>query len=784
MTEDAQGPGSLPPGPLAAARDLVAVAFAAADGRVTHWSAEARTLWGWPPEEALGLGLSDLFTAEAVSRHQGGRSPARAAEIRALVVDGRPVGFLLMGEAGATVDGTDSGDLLSWLYDQFPAAVGITDNEARILRNNRVMCRLTGREESEVRGLLITEAVPDASTEEDVRRVRRVAATGEAETTERFVRAPGEENAHAWVSDFFPLKDSAGVVRAVAVAAYDYSRQYGTRERLALMSEARTRIGRSLDVSGTAAEVVEVAVPRFADAVSVHLLEAVFQGDLPAPLLPGSVVALRSAVDPAPGSAGDRRPPPIGKLDPVSPLARCLCGDRAELLRVDSSEIAHWFGSDPQAAGSLDPGDPRSLIAVPVRARGVTLGLALFLRRGTAREPFSEGDLIVTEDLIARAAICLDNARRFTREHGIAEALQRTLLPQASTRHPAVETMARYVPAGAGADVGGDWFDVIPLPGARVGLVVGDVVGHGITASATMGQLRTAVRTLADIELPPDELLTHLDDVVTHAGNEADADGGSSAGATCLYAVYDPVTRVCTLAAAGHPPPVLVRPDGTAEIVDLAVGPPLGLGSLPFEATELLLPEGSVLALFTDGLIESREQDVDSRLDELRAALERPGRSLAALCDAALDTLHARPTTDDVALLVARTRSLDRDHVAEWELDSDPAVVAGTRRMVDEQLGAWGLEEAAFTTELVVSELVTNAIRYGSGPIRLRLIRDRALICEVADGSATAPHLRRARLSDEGGRGLFLVARLTERWGTRYTPTGKIIWAEQALEAS
>ncbi|WP_323377588.1 ATP-binding SpoIIE family protein phosphatase [Streptomyces sp. RB17] len=271
---------------------------------------------------------------------------------------------------------------------------------------------------------------------------------------------------------------------------------------------------------------------------------------------------------------------------------------------------------------------------------------------------------------------------------------------------------------------------------------------------------------------------------MTHATNETCTDELPGAvGATCLYVVYDPAARVCSMAAAGHPPPVLVRPGGKAEVVDLAVGPPLGLGSLPFEATEVAVPEGSVLALFTDGLIESRDQDVDARLDELKAVLGRPGASLESMCDAVLDTLHSRPTSDDVALLMARTRGLDDGQVAEWELNSDPAVVAVTRRQVDDQLSAWGLEEATFTTELVVSELVTNAIRYGSGPIRLRLVKDRSLICEVSDGSTTAPHLRRARLHDEGGRGLFLVARLTERWGTRYTPTGKIIWAEQSLGA-
>jgi hypothetical protein len=327
---------------------------------------------------------------------------------------------------------------------------------------------------------------------------------------------------------------------------------------------------------------------------------------------------------------------------------------------------------------------------------------------------------------------------------------------------------------------------VIPLSGARVALVVGDVVGHGLQASATMGLLRTAVRTLADVDLPPDELLTHLDDVVNRLS--AEACGGFAAeaglrdfgdiGATCLYAVYDPVSRRCTLARAGHPAPALVTPGGDVELLDLHAGPPLGLGGLPFEATELELPEGSILALYTDGLIESRHRDIDVGISALREVLARPAPSLEATCDTVLETLLPDRPADDVALLLARTRALDAAHVATWDVRPDPSAVAETRKNVREQLAAWHLENAGFIAELVVSELVTNAIRHGAPPIQLRLIHDSTLICEVSDASSTAPHLRRARIFDEGGRGLLLVAQLTQDWGTRQTYKGKTIWAE------
>jgi anti-sigma regulatory factor (Ser/Thr protein kinase) len=194
------------------------------------------------------------------------------------------------------------------------------------------------------------------------------------------------------------------------------------------------------------------------------------------------------------------------------------------------------------------------------------------------------------------------------------------------------------------------------------------------------------------------------------------------------------------------------------------------------------LPEGSRLVLYTDGLIEDREQGIDIGMEALRDALARPGRTPEETCRDVFDTLLPARPGDDIALLVARTHLLDPSQVAEWNVPGDPAVVAGIRADVSRRLGAWGLDELAFTTELVISELVTNAIRYGTGPIRLRMLHDRdSLICEVADGSSTSPHLRRAATTDEGGRGLFLVAQFSQRWGTRYMARGKVIWTEQSL---
>ncbi|MGP4051348.1 SpoIIE family protein phosphatase [Streptomyces sp. 2A115] len=558
------------------------------------------------------------------------------------------------------------------------------------------------------------------------------------------------------------------------------------RRRLELLHDAGLRIGTALDVTRTAEELTEVSVPRFADFAVVDVPDSVLRGDEPRSV--GADTALRRI---ALGTV--REGPPLdGVGDPVqyipsTPQARCL-ESRRPVLEPVLADAGGWIAQDPAGAERALAAGIHSLIAVPLRARGVTLGVVSFYRSGKP-VPFEDDDLSLAQELAGRAAICIDNARLFTREHNTALALQRSLLPRGRPEQNAVDVAYRYLPAHAG--VGGDWFDVVPLSGARVALVVGDVVGHGLHAAATMGRLRTAVHNFCSLDLPPDDLLTHLDDLVGRldrgegwAGDDdTDLDAGV-VGATCLYVVYDPASRRCSFTRAGHPQPAVVRPDGTVEFVDVPSGPPLGVGGMPFETVEMEIPEGSQLVLYTDGLIEDRLHDIDDGLERLRDVLASVGRPPEETCEAVLDALlparSARPR-DDIALLVARTRALGPEQVAEWELPSDPAVVTRARSSVTRQLAEWDLDELSFTTELVASELVTNAIRHATGPVELRLLRDRALICEVSDGSSTSPRLRRARTEDEGGRGLFLVAQLTERWGTRYTSAGKIIWTEQTL---
>ncbi|MEV5440895.1 SpoIIE family protein phosphatase [Streptomyces sp. NPDC052682] len=552
-------------------------------------------------------------------------------------------------------------------------------------------------------------------------------------------------------------------------------RAEAARERLNMLYDAGVGIGTSLDVTRTAEELTELAVPRFADFCSVDLFDAVLAGGQP-----DAAAALRRTA--LSGIRKDAPLYPVGeqiRFVGSSPQGRSLAEGRA-VLEPRLAAAPGWQAQDLERSGQVVEYGIHSLITVPLRAGALVLGVVSFWRCEKPA-PFDAEELALAEELVARAAVSIDNARRYTREHSMAVTLQRSLLPRTLPEQDALDVAYRYLPAQAG--VGGDWFDVLPLSGARVALVVGDVVGHGLHAAATMGRLRTAVHNFSALDLPPDELIALLDELVGRIDQDEAEEGATApvTGATCLYAVYDPVSRRCTIARAGHPPPALIRPDGGVEYLDVPAGPPLGLGGLPFETAELELAEGSRLVLYTDGLVEDRQRDIDVGLELLREALSRAGESPEETCRAVLEARRPVRASDDIALIVARTRALAAGQVAEWSVPGDPAAVAEVRAAVTRQLARWGLDELTFTTELILSELVTNAIRYGAEPIHVRVLRDRNLICEVFDSSSTSPHLRYATMTDEGGRGLFLVAQLAERWGTRYLPAGKVIWAEQPL---
>ncbi|WP_217179007.1 SpoIIE family protein phosphatase [Streptomyces sp. AC495_CC817] len=783
-----------------------------ARGIILVWSAGAGRLLGYEPEDVVGRPAAHLRSARlpialrrhlaagepwvsdlALRRRDGDRVTVRLRGTPLLDARGRIHWVVNPAVVTYSAGPTDPGSAQLWdlTLAQLPLPVAIYDSEARFVTCNQVMSQAMGLNPEEMGGKTLWEIYPMPPLDEIDRLQHQVVRTGEMIfREEQPFRASGEVRDHAWSLFLSPVKDRAGAVLGLSALVIDITEQYWARRRLAVLNDASVRIGSTLDVTRTAEELAEVAVTGFADFATVDLLESVVQGHEPQPVPPDASVvcrrtAQRSVLRGCPESVvatGDTDIHPPG-----SPSAQALITGRGSHHSAGDPLLRAWTAAAPGRAENIRRFKIHSVLMVPLRARGVTLGVMQLMRHRT-EDAFGQDDLVLAEEIAARAAVSIDNARRFTRERRTALALQRSLLPERLPDVEAVDLAYRYLPAGPGDEIGGDWFDVISLSGGRVALVVGDVVGHGVHASATMGRLRSAVRTLADADFTPDELLTRLDDLVIRLDREEGPDARSAAegasgevGATCLYAVYDPVAGVCDLARAGHPPPVLLRPDGTAEILDLPPGPPLGLGGLPFEAARVDMSEGSMLALYTDGLVEAPGRDVDVGLDLLTEALRCPASDLEGTCDEVLRKVQPDPPADDIVLLLARTATLGADRVRTWELPMDPAAVAGARRETGEQLDAWGLAELDFSTELIVSELVTNAMRYGNAPIRLRLIRADALVCEVSDGGSAAPHLRRARVFDEGGRGLLLVAQIAERWGSRQTSVGKTIWAEQPL---
>jgi hypothetical protein len=416
------------------------------------------------------------------------------------------------------------------------------------------------------------------------------------------------------------------------------------------LSEAAARLGSSLDLTQTASEVVDAAVPGFADAAMLYAAERLLAGgDLPSsqggPRAAVRRLAARMAGRDA--TAADNPVPPgeILVLGPDEPGARTMAtGEPILFDRLDGETTAR-IARTPGAREIL--GGYTSWLATPLIARGVVVGCAIFAR-SPASPAFNDGDISLAGELASRAAVCIDNARLYALERRTALALQQGLLPGQPQVPDGLEVAHRYLPVGASV-VGGDWYDIVPLSRGRTALIVGDAMGHGPEAAAVMVQLRTAAHTLAELDLPPREVLRRLDKMA--AGIAA------APFATCIYAVIDPLGSACEIAQAGHLPPALVPRGGEAVLLDLPPGLPLGLGAESFQATSVPLPPGAALALYTDGLVESRIRPLDEGLAALRSALSaclaRPGASLDDACDAVTAQLRQHGE-DDITLVLAR----------------------------------------------------------------------------------------------------------------------------------
>ncbi|MFD8019927.1 SpoIIE family protein phosphatase [Streptomyces lavendulae] len=668
--------------------DVLGVAAIVLDaaGRITLWSPQAATLFGYPAEEALGryaaallvadedreevLGLFARVMAGGDTGSWAGVFPVRHRDGRTVLVEFRNMRLqadngrlfaLGLASEQATLRRVERDLALSLrLVDQSPLGLAVLDTDLRFVLVNPALERINGVSADRHLGKRIAEILPflDASAIEA--RMREVMATGvpvlDEFTTGRI--AADHDGERAWLVSVYRLDDQARRLIGVAVSVMDVTEQHRTavsaahaRRRLSLIADASVRIGTTLDLDITARELADVAVPEVADIAAVDVLDTALTG-----LRPGGdpidlgvrfrALAVKSAYRTPAEAAAD----PVGDValyGPARLVSRCARTGRPVLVPHVLPEDLPRIARDEDAARLLGEAGLHSYLAVPLIARGQVLG-ALDLKRARNSAPFGPDDVLLASELAAHAAVSIDNARWFQRQRHAALTLQQHLLPQSPPAAPGLDIAYRYQPAGAADETGGDWFDVIPLTGERTALVVGDVMGSGINAAATMGQLRATARALGRLGLDPATVLTHLD--------AATADLGE-AMATCVYAVYDPHTRVCLFSTAGHLPPVHLRGGRHPQLLRLKSAVPLGVGGIPFCTTSLTLAPGDELVLYTDGLVETRDQDIDTRLLTLTDLLAGPHRPIEETCDLLLSALRRPDTHDDVALLIARALS-------------------------------------------------------------------------------------------------------------------------------
>ncbi|MFG2140012.1 SpoIIE family protein phosphatase [Streptomyces sp. NPDC048650] len=664
----------------------VAAVMLDANGRITLWSPQAEDLFGWTADEALGELAAQLLVGSehfdlALSLFsqvmEGGESWAGVFPVRHRDGGTRLVEFRNMrllderGDSYALGIATDQAVLRRVERDlalsvrlvaQSPIGLAVLDTDLRFVMVNPALERINDLPAEEHIGRDVHEALTFLDTAVIASRMREVLATG-IPLLDQFTvgcTAADPDANQAWSVSYYRLEDPNGRVLGLATSVVDVTEQHRAaaeaaraRRRLAVIADASATVGTTLDVDQTAHELAEVIVPELADLAAVDVLDAVLNSRRPTSLSPGEPARFRAlAVAAAYPTEATRAADPTGQIasyDADRLITRCVTDARPVLVPRVGQEDLPRIAPDAQGAELLGKAGLHSYLAVPLIARGEVLG-ALSLYRVRNQLPFDEDDAVLAVELAARAAVCIDNARSYQSERRTALTLQRHLMNHRPPQPIGMEIAYRYQPAQAASEVGGDWFDAIPVAGDKTALVVGDVMGSGINAAATMGQLRTTTRALADLDLDPAEVLRHLDHI---------AAGLDPAFATCLYAVYDPHRQECRLAVAGHLPPVLVRPGKPPELLDLPTGAPLGVGGVPFEQTTVPMAEGDQLVLYTDGLIETREDPIDARLDVLLELLAEPERPLEGLCDRLLGELRHGHDHDDVALLIARARACD-----------------------------------------------------------------------------------------------------------------------------
>ncbi|WP_055712094.1 SpoIIE family protein phosphatase [Streptomyces torulosus] len=817
------GAGDDAVGRTAAGRVPLAVVVVDRGGLVSHWSTGARRLFGTAKEDAVGRPALDLLPVSgALPEEDDTPSHAAYGPYDGLGPDlessldgqlcypsaGRARLTVPEGDRGGTsaAEATGQGhgtriDVLWWAYPLVgpgPGRLLVLAADAEALRGHHdgvaveriapgfaLHTDFPGAEELARR---LPEILPSMSVDDSARIVAqvlelgypvlefsqndRVPVTPDWGVPRRAERRRRRERAARAVAEGLPvpeeLKDEGEDLEYAAV-----------RERLEFLNEVSGRIGTSLDLSRTIIEVSKAVVPRFTDVAGTYLREQVVAGEgfpegVPDTTTMWHRVALEHTDEP--GRWDDVVP--VGEAMPFpahTPFFQCMTTGEPVLVPRISEQMGHAIAAQFEKRDIRPLITGRSMLIVPLKARNVVLGFMILLRH-PEREVFDDMDRVTGAELAARAGLVLDNARMYTYQENVAETLQDSMLPTIEAHRTGCDIATRYLPGTLLGRVGGDWFDSVKLPGARTALVVGDVMGHGLNSAAMMGQLRTAVQTMAALDLPPAQLLRNLDDLAQRLGD--------TYLATCLYAVYDPIAGELHLANAGHIPPVLVRAvDGRSELLDLPTGAPIGVGGVPFEAVRVRVEPGDRLVMCTDGLVEVRGEDIGVGLATLCESAAHPAASMDAACDTIIRALNTRGgRKDDVALLMARLNGVEPEDVAEWRLVPDSVEVGRARAAVREQLCVWGLQPLTDTAELLAGELVTNAVRHARGRrVELRLVRGDTLLCEVYDEDHTLPTLLSTGPADEYGRGLRVLSTLAREWGTSRTGGGKTVWFELTL---
>ena len=664
----------------------VAAVLLDADGRIALWSPQAEDLYGYTAEEALGRYAAPLLIREEnwdlvikkfasvmeTGRSWGGAFPVRhkdgstrLVELRNMRLQNDRGDFYVLGLAtdSPTLRAVERDVALSTrLIAQSPIGLAILDTDLRYVAVNPALERMHGIAAEEHLGRHYREIMSSSKFEVPEAAMHEVLETGEPMVDQSTIvgRTPADPYKHAWSISLYRLEDPQGRVIGVADLVLDVTDRYQAateaaeaRKRLALIADGAARIGTTLEVGQTARELAEVTVPELADIGTVDVLDSALDEHRP-PTRDGPAHFRALAVKAAyPTEALYAADPPghIVAYDADRLATRCVRTGRPILIsHLTDDDLSH-IARDAHAAGMLARAGVHSYMLVPLTARGEILGF-LGLSRARNPQPFGEDDLALAGELASRAAVCIDNARSHESVRNAAETLQRSLLPDHPPHLPGLQIASRYRPAQATYEIGGDWYDVLPLDGHKTALVVGDVMGSGIDAAATMGRLRTATSAFADLDLEPAQILQHLDKITS---------GLEHYIATCVYAVYDPHRAECHIATAGHMPPVLVRSGARPVLLDLPTGTPLGVGGVPFETTTIPLAPGDQLVLYTDGLVETRRDAIDERLEALRRLLDVPDRSLEETCDRLLCELRRPDDPDDVALLIARAQTLSTD---------------------------------------------------------------------------------------------------------------------------